>query len=327
MTFLDKPRFRNPYGTQDAAALAAVQVGRAVRDAVDPLSILESQAYHEAIRTALAQAATAQQLDRWRVAEVNGRVVGYGNLGSWHEEDGRWVYVIRGWVLPDWRGQGIGTAIIQWGEEQVRRIAPDEHPSEPFEFAASATDTEPEAATLLVEAGYSLEYNELEMELNATQRLKETPLPSGVEIRPALAEHVYAIAESIAASYRGEFLNNRFRSTQSEVAGQADWYSNPIHDRSLWQVAWDGDEVVGQVLPLIEGTVAVIDEVSVRPAWRRKGLARAMLTRAINRLLVKGPMVIRLFTGAEFRTRARDLYASMGFRVVKTFGRYRKSPG
>lgn len=326
MVFSNKPRFRNPYGEQDAAALAAIHAGRAAQDQVDPFSILEGSLDQEAIRVALAQAAASHQLDRWRLAEVEGQVVGYGNLGSWHEEDGRWVYVIRGWVLPNWRGQGIGTALLEWGEDQVRRIAPAEHPGEPFEFAASATDTQPDAAALLVQAGYSLVYNELEMELNATEPLKEILLPSGVDIRPALVEHIYPIAESIAEAYRGEFQENRFRNTHSEIAGQAEWYSNPIHDRSLWQVAWHDDKVVGQVLPLIEHHLVVIDEVSVRPAWRRKGLARALLTRAINRLLVKGPMAVRLFTTVEFRTQASNLYTSLGFRVVKTFRRYRKSP-
>jgi hypothetical protein len=36
--------------------------------------------------------------------------------------------------------------------------------------------------------------------------------------------------------------------------------------------------------------------------------------------------IARLNTVAEFRTRARDLYYSQGFRVLKEFPRYRKSP-
>jgi ribosomal protein S18 acetylase RimI-like enzyme len=71
----------------------------------------------------------------------------------------------------------------------------------------------------------------------------------------------------------------------------------------------------------------VIDEVSVRPAWRRRGVARSLLTRALRDLRSRGQTVVRLQTGAEFRTRARDLYSSVGFRVVKEFPRYRKSPG
>jgi ribosomal protein S18 acetylase RimI-like enzyme len=329
---VDGLSFRHPYGEQDANALAAVHAGRAARDTVDPFSILESLPTDEEIRTAITQAATAQQLDHWLVAEVNGQVVGYGVIESWHEEDGRWVYLIHGWVLPEWRGRGLGTAMLHWGENKARRLAAAEYPGEPFEFAGKASSTEPEAAALLLHEGYTVGYTELEMELDPSAPLLEYPLPLGIEVRPALPEHIPLIAESIAESYRSEFLNNRFRDTHSEAAGQAAWYSDPVHDRALWQVAWVGDfangtgAVAGQVLPMSERGRAVIDEVSVRPAWRRRGLARALLTRALRDLRSRGVTVVRLSTGAEFPTRARDLYTSLGFRIVKEFPGYRKSP-
>jgi mycothiol synthase len=320
-------RLRYPDGEQEAEALAAVHAGRAAADGLDPHAVLESFPNREEIRGALAKAAASQQLDRWQVAVVSGQVAGYAALESWHEEDGRWVYLIRGWVLPQWRGQGIGTALLCWGEGQARRLAPGEHPGELFEFAGNASSTETDSAALLVSKGYWPAYTDLEMLLDPATLVPDSPLPPDVDLRPALPEHIHAIAESIAESYRSEFPNKRFLRTHSQTAGQTEWYSDPIHDRSLWQVAWAGDRVVGQVLPMIERGQVVIDEVSVRPAWRRKGLARALLTRALNHVQAQGFTAIRLYTGAEFRTRARDLYARLGFGLVKTFGRYRKLPG
>jgi mycothiol synthase len=89
-------------------------------------------------------------------------------------------------------------------------------------------------------------------------------------------------------------------------------------------VAWEGDQVVGQVLSIIRNGRAEVFEVSVRPAWRRRGLARALLAQALLTLRGRGIEVIRLGTVYEFRTRARDLYRSVGFRVLKEFPRYRK---
>jgi mycothiol synthase len=85
--------------------------------------------------------------------------------------------------------------------------------------------------------------------------------------------------------------------------------------------------VVGDAIPKIEGGRAFLYDVSVRPAWRRKGLARALLIRALWDLRGRGMEVIRLSTVAGFRTRARDLYTSVGFRLLKEFPRYRKTPG
>jgi ribosomal protein S18 acetylase RimI-like enzyme len=80
-------------------------------------------------------------------------------------------------------------------------------------------------------------------------------------------------------------------------------------------------------VPLVENGEAEIFEVSVRPAWRRRGLARGLLSLALRGVRERGIDVIRLRTSNEFRTRAQDLYRSVGFRVVKEFPRYRKPLG
>jgi len=81
----------------------------------------------------------------------------------------------------------------------------------------------------------------------------------------------------------------------------------------LWQVAWDGDQVVGQVLSLVQHGRAEVFEVSVRPAWRRRGLARALLSRALLTLRGRGIDVVRLGTVSEFRTRASGCSAVRAF--------------
>jgi mycothiol synthase len=122
-----------------------------------------------------------------------------------------------------------------------------------------------------------------------------------------------------------EYAESRFQET-FDPAAYATGLGASKHDPTLWQVAWDGDLVAGQVLSRIEGGRAVVYEVSVRPAWRRQGLARELLSRALQCLRERGVEVIRLSTVAEFRTRASNLYRSVGFRVSKEFPRYRKSP-
>lgn len=77
---------------------------------------------------------------------------------------------------------------------------------------------------------------------------------------------------------------------------------------------------------MLERGRAEIDEVSVRPGWRRGGVARALLSEALLALRERGVDEVRLNTVAEFRTRAMDLYESLGFRVLKRFPRYRKPP-
>ena len=67
-----------------------------------------------------------------------------------------------------------------------------------------------------------------------------------------------------------------------------------------------------------------VKEMAVVPAWRRKGVARALLASALDAVVADGADDVRLCTVEQFRTRAIDLYASMGFRRFKDFHRYRK---
>ena len=315
--------FRYILGEEDAAALHAVHAGRMAHDQVDSLSTSEDAPSLEQLRASLSRAVAANQQDRWLVAQVEGQVVGYSQLESWPEVDGTWVYLTLGWVLPEWRGQGIGTAMLRWTEGRIRRLAAIEHPHNHIEFAANASSTEKEATALLLHEGYQAGFTMLEMGLNVAAHVPTHPLPSALEVRPILPGHLPLIAASVQESYQHEFEGGRFNEWVDAASYTAE-LSHPKHDPALWHVAWDGDQIAGQVMSVIENGRGEVFEVSVRPAWRRRGLARALLSRALHALRARGIDVIRVRTVAEFRTRARDLYQSVGFSLLKTFPRYRK---
>ncbi len=315
--------FRPVRGPEDAEALLAVHTGRVVCDGVNPNGELEDFPSLDDLREELSSANGRQ--DQWQVAQVNAQVIGYSVLESWPEDDGTWVYLIQGWVLPEWRGKGIGTALLRWGEERSRRDTAEAHPGARFEFAANASATEKDATALLVNAGYTVGFTVLALEMQTSAPVPEHPLPAGLVVRAVEPEHYPLIAASVRAAYQAEFEGGRFNEDTGDIAEQAAQWQNPRHDPTLWQVAWDGDQIAGQVLSIIRGDVAEVFEVSVRPAWRRRGLARALLSRALRELQSRGISAIRLQTVDEFRTRAKDLYSSVGFQLVKAFPRYRKT--
>jgi mycothiol synthase len=318
---------RSIHLNEDAEALYAVHTGRITHDQVDPRLYHEDLPSLEGLRSDLQQAIESQEFDQWLVAQVDDRVVGYSQLMSWHEDDGVWVYLICGWVLPEWRGQGIGTAMLRCGESTARESTALEHPHERFEFAANASCTERDATLLLLNEGYHVAFTTLEMKFDISTTLPASaPLLPGVEVRPVLPEHRPLIIASIIESYVDAFPGNRFRTTFDRAAYYAGEFQKPKYDPSLWYVAWDGDEVAGQVMMVLENGQAYVNQVSVRPAWRRRGLARTLLIRALQDVRQRGVEVIWTDTYAEYQTRAVDLYRSLGFYVAKEFPRYRKSP-
>lgn len=317
--------FRHLRGVEDADGIYALRVACADRDQVDHLAVSENVPTRDEIREAYAGLVTAGLTDRRLLAEIGGQVAGYTLVDPWHEADGRWVYLILGWVIPDWRDRGIGTAMLLWGEATARRLAAADHPGEPFEFAANASSTQPDATALLLNEGYYVGYTVLGMAHDAAVRPPVHPLPPGIEVRPARPEHFPLIAAGMQEAYHDEYPGGRFLETETleeAIAG----LSAARHNPELWQIAWDGDEVAGQVIPVFERGRVFMYDISVRPGWRRRGVARALLTRALEDLYARGYEVIRLNTVAEFPTQAWRLYESVGFRVVKEYPRYRKSP-
>ena len=285
--------FRPIRGEEDTEALYAVHTGRIAYDGVDPLSTFEDVPSQDSLRASLSHAVTTGQQHQWLVAQVKERVVGYSQIENWSEDDGTWVYLILGWVLPEWRGQGIGTAMLHWCEYTARQLATTQHPGEKFEFAANASSTEKDTTTLLLNKGYSAGYTVLEMGWNNAAALPVPTLPAGIKVRPVLPEHYLPIASSIGAAYQNEYAEGRFQETFDPV-DYAAGLSDPKHDPTLWKIAWDGDQVVGQVLSLVENSQAEVFEVSVRPAWRRQKLARTLLTCALQELRERGVEVVRL---------------------------------
>ncbi len=315
--------FRSLQGPTDAAALCAVHYARQERDQIDPLSTSEGLPLREQVEEMLSGVVAAGKEGNWLIAQVEGQVVGYTRLSGWAEVDGTWVYLILGWVVPAWRGQGIGTAMIHWAQERALYLASVDHLNTRCELAGNASSTEKEATALLLHEGYSVAYTVLEMALDPAMPVPVYPLPAGIELHPAQPEHYPLIAASVQEAYQNESPGGRY----TEVFNPAEfigYLDEPRHDPTLWRIAWAGDQVAGQVLPIYEKGRAEIFEVSIRPAWRRHGLARALLSRAIDELCRRGMEPIRLRTNANFPTRAQDLYRGLGFRVMKEFPRYRK---
>lgn len=315
--------YRNLDGAEDPEALHAVHCERLHHDRVDPLSTLEDFPSLDWLQTTISQANAEGQHANWLVAQIGSQVIGYSHLLWWPEDDGTWVYLTLGWVLPAWRGRGIGGAMLQWAEERIRQLAATHQPSVAFEFAANASSTEREATALLLEAGYRAGFTMVEMGLDASVPIPHHALPSALALRPVHPGHFSAIAASIQEAYQDEAEGGRFDEGFNPGA-YVRMLGEPRHDPTLWQVAWHGDQVVGQALSVVERGRAEVFEVSVRPAWRRRGVARALLSGALHTLRARQIGVIRLHTNLDFKTKAADLYHSVGFRVLKEFPRYRK---
>jgi ribosomal protein S18 acetylase RimI-like enzyme len=103
-------------------------------------------------------------------------------------------------------------------------------------------------------------------------------------------------------------------------------------DPRYWRVGWDGDEIAGVIMTTVSveeneahGRRRVyVASVSVRRPWRRRGLARALLTSSLVGARDEGFTTASLGVDTDSPTGATDLYRSLGFEPEKTFTTWRK---
>ena len=158
------------------------------------------------------------------------------------------------------------------------------------------------------------------MEFSDFTSTQSPQLPEGFELRPVLSEQYRAIWEAGRQHWAGL---TKVTNIPTEEDYQ-EFLSLITPDPSLLMVAWHDEQPIAIVQGRVTQDTGIIDDVIVSPAYKRRGLAQALMKYDMLVMREKGVKRIRLHTDASDRHGARSLYEKLGFRVVKTYPRYRK---
>ena len=261
-------------------------------------------------------------------AEVNGQVIGYSRMFWEQEVDGPRRYMHFNFLLPQWRGYGIRRALLRQSERRLREIAAGHPLNGPRVLEAWVADSETHWESLLLEAGYEAVRWGLTMVRPDLENIPDLPLPEGLEVRPVQQEQV----PIIWAAAKEAFRDHWGYSEDEWDDDVANFQEARTYDPSLWQVAWDGDQVAGMVQNFIDEEQneeygrkrGWTEGICVRRPWRRQGLARALIARSFRLLKELGMTEAALGVDPDNLNGALQLYKSMGFREVQRFTTYRK---
>jgi len=253
------------------------------------------------------------------ILDPDGLLVGVGIV--YHQDP---HVTVRGWGLvdPAHQGLGVGTSLHQWvlrrGVEVVAKAPADAR----VIVSQQTFDGDAAAKAFLHHAGYkeTRHYWQMRVDFDAPPEPPRWPdgiapdmfepnrdlLAAALASREAFQDHYAFVASSI---------ETELERTRHYIE------SDPHFDRTLWFLARSVNDgaIAGLCLcsPATAGdeTTAYVQNLGVRPAWRRRGLGRALLLHAFGEIHRRGTTKVTLHVDAESLTGATRLYESVGMRV------------
>ena len=311
-------------GEPDFPAMVATKRAAEAADGVDQPATLEDFAH---VYRHLDNCDPATDMV---IAEIDGEMVAYGRVYWWEEYAGARRYQPFCFIVPAARGRGLGSAMLAHGEARLREIAAGHPASGERTFEAQHNDQEAGAAALYAAAGYLPVLHGADMVRPDLEGIPEAPLPPGLEGRPPRPDDLRKVWDAEVDA----FQDHLGAAPPGEI-GYQQFLDDPYRDPSLWKVAWDGEEVAGQVRSFINGPEnqamgrrrGYTESISVRRPYRRRGLARALIVQSLHAVKERGMEEAALGVLTENVHGAFRLYESVGFRVVRSWTTLRKPLG
>ncbi len=263
------------------------------------------------------------------IASLDETPIGYSRLGWYSSRPETRLYYQISFLRPDKRA--LWPLLVAENERRLREIAAEHPPVPERYFQAWASDQKKSWIVTLEKSGYRVvrRFNNMLCPLGEAP---VRPLPAGLEIRAVLPEHMRAVWEAQREMNSGLFENVAEDWLDEKYPA---WLANPENNPRFWQVAWDGDNLAGMVLAHLDEQAnekhnrkrGYTEHIYVRPPWRGRGLASALIARSLQVLKAQGMEEAELGVDAENESAAFRLYESLGYKTFSVDTWFRKAMG
>jgi GNAT superfamily N-acetyltransferase len=209
-----------------------------------------------------------------------------------------------GYVRPDFTGHGIGSGLVEWAEEEARRRGL-------VEVRSAYLTRDEDADRLFRDRGYEYvrSFYRMVIDLDAPPPAPEWPAGCAVSRRAPGDERLF-----------WEVLEGAFAHHWGHVERPLDEWTTRVErdsdDPALWFLVRAGDEPAAAAICAPRYGLGWISRVGVLPAYRRRGLGRALLLLCFGELFERGQRRMGLGVDATNETGAIALYEGVGMRVA-----------
>lgn len=227
-------------------------------------------------------------------------------------------------VHPEHEGKGIGTWLTTWAEARARQAIPRVKDDLRVVMQAGGLQIHQPSLDLLSNYGMAPIRHFWRMVVPLHSPPPTPQLPDGIVIRTMVdlpdLRPICAASDDAFKDHWGHVPGD----FEAELVRWQHWVDNDDKiDPAIWFLAMDGDEIAGVSLCLSEApddpTMGWVDILGVRQAWRRKGLALALLHHTFTEFHKRGQARVGLGVDAASLTGATRLYKKAGMAVDDTF--------
>ncbi|MFN2390112.1 MAG: GNAT family N-acetyltransferase [Actinomycetota bacterium] len=236
--------------------------------------------------------------DWLRVLEIDGRIVGYGD-----------IWIDKGEMAVEVAAPGHWSTFFDWFEERAR--------SEGVSPVRAFVPKDHELAEILSKRGYQNWRSAYTMQIELGEQPPDVPaVPEGFEFR----DFQDSDTEMVRLAMNEAFERDPFFYPATPGHFQDFYRGQRGFDHSLWVLAFAGEDLAGFILSFTERSgdkeLGWVASLGVLAPWRRRGLGDALLRTSFHRLHQRGLRKIGLGVDASNETNALHLYERAGMEIL-----------
>lgn len=257
--------------------------------------------------------------------DPEGALVAYGwNHPMPDDVDPRRVHLTGG-VHPSWRRRGLGHRILAWQRQRAEQWSTETALPEhgPLRLICAVGAGQSDARALYESAGLEPVRWFADMTLHFAGPPPEFPAPTGVRLVPLnrkLVEPVRRVHNEAFADHWGAqpVQADRWAEQLDRSASRISWSWVALEEKTSEVIGYATNAVYEQDWAAQGFTEGWTDRLGVRPVWRGRGIAKALLGASMRSFADAGLQAAGLGVDTDSPTGAFRLYESMGYRAADT---------